>query len=457
VGRRLVAMAAAWLLGCGTPGASRLTRTQPRLPEVPAPLVDENTPGILELESRWLVHPSQPGKVMVFEGGPTDGGRPPLVLVHGLGQGSRDFRPVFAALARERRVISFDLPGFGISERGGAYTPERYAALLDHVIASTGAEQVDLLGHSLGGAIALLYAGGHAGRVRRLVLADVAGVLHREAFVGGQLERLNGSAIADSAGDSLRQFASALRAFEPELDPLISLRMLDGAPAKAAALALIEFNFGWALTGVQAPTLILWGERDQTAARRTADLLHARIAGSRLELLPGVGHVPMNDAPRRMAELVVEHLDGPAPPVEAVTPAVSDRVGTCRDRRDASFEGAYARIEIHDCPRVTLSNVSTGTLSIRQSDATLTHVEVREGLRVDDSELVITGGSLRGRIALDVSGSRLDVAGVELKGEEAAVRARRVSYLLFSVTPASSQLGTSFLHRELHLHSGRKL
>jgi pimeloyl-ACP methyl ester carboxylesterase len=456
---RLVLVAMTCLVGCGPEGTSRLTHTQPRVPEVRASEVDAARFATIELESHWFTHPSQPGRVMVFEGGPKDSVHPPLVLVHGLGQGSRDFRPVFAALARERRVISFDLPGFGISDRGGLYTPERYAALLDHIIEATGKEQVDLLGHSLGGAIALLYAGGHAGRVRRLVLADVAGVLHREAFVGDQLERMAGSEgiVEEAAAESLRRFASAMRAFEPDPAALIRFRMLDGAPAKAAALALIEFNFGWTFAAVKSPTLILWGEKDGTAARRTADLLHDRIAGSRLVVLPNVGHVPMADAPERMAELVLGHLDAAeqAPPDE-ITPK-GERIGSCRNRRNVSFSGVYAQIDIENCRRVRLTEVSTGRLAIRESDATLTHVNVHGGLRVDDSALVITGGNVGGNVALDVSGSRVDAAGVALTGHAAAVRVRGVSYLLFSVTPATSALGTRVLHRELQLSAGGKL
>jgi pimeloyl-ACP methyl ester carboxylesterase len=456
---RLALLAVACVVGCGAERSSRLKHTQPVVPAVEPSRVEAAKFATLDLESHWFEHPSQPGRVMVFEGGPKDSPYPPLVLVHGLGQGSRDFRPVFAALARERRVVSFDLPGFGISARGGAYTPERYAALLDHIVEDTGKDQVDLLGHSLGGAVALLYAGGHPSRVRRLVLVDVAGILHREAFVGDQLEHMgaSGGVMEEAAAESLRGFASAMRAFEPDPEPLIRFRMLDGTPEKAAALALIQFNFGWTFAAVTAPTLILWGEHDTTAARRSADILRDRIAGSRLVILPGVGHVPMVDAPDRMAQLVTEHLNAPEIAVPAPVLARSHRVGRCIDARNVTFEGSYAHIEIRNCRRVRLTEVSTGTLVVRNSDAVLTHVDVQDGTRVDDSALLITGGQLAGPIALDVSGSRVDVAGVALTGKTAAVRVRGVSYLLFSVTPASSAIGTRVLHREMHLSAGAKL
>src|SRR5262245_24495643 len=91
---RRVLLAVIGLVGCGPEGASRVTHTQPRVPEVRASQVEEARFATLELESHWFTHPSQPGRVMVFEGGPKESAYPPLVLVHGLGQGSRDFRPV---------------------------------------------------------------------------------------------------------------------------------------------------------------------------------------------------------------------------------------------------------------------------------------------------------------------------------------------------------------------------
>ena len=76
----------------------------------------------------------------------------------------RDWYPVLAPLAEHRRVVMFDLPGFGRSAQANVkYAPARYAAVLSRVIAAYGPGPVDVVGHSMGGAISLFHAAAYPG------------------------------------------------------------------------------------------------------------------------------------------------------------------------------------------------------------------------------------------------------------------------------------------------------
>ena len=87
-----------------------------------------------------------------------------------------------------------DLPGFGRSGRANAkYAPERYAAVLSRVIAAYGPGPVDVVGHSMGGAISLYHAAAYPEQVRRLIVVDAAGILHRDAWFGHHMRRVTGS------------------------------------------------------------------------------------------------------------------------------------------------------------------------------------------------------------------------------------------------------------------------
>jgi 3-oxoadipate enol-lactonase len=107
-------------------------------------------------------------------------GAPPLVLLHGLGDGARDWDGVAPAFARHWRVYAPDLRGHGRSGRPGDYSVELMEADVLGFLDALGLDRVDLIGHSMGGLVGYLLAGDHPERVRRLILEDVAALRPRE-------------------------------------------------------------------------------------------------------------------------------------------------------------------------------------------------------------------------------------------------------------------------------------
>ena len=316
----------------------------------------------------------------------------------------------------------------------------------------------------MGGAIALLYAGTHAERVAHLVLADVAGVLHREAFVRDHVDRTFKPVADDAAklghalAGSVRRLTRNMRKLAPDMARVHGSGVFDATPNTSAAIGLIHFNFGAAISAVRAPTLLLWGGRDETASRRTAALLRDRLPTRNFAVLADAGHVPMRDVPHRFIELVEQHLKDAQPIApRSNAPVTSERMGSCRDQNHVTLQGEYSRIEIDGCQLLVLRNVTVGKVVIRNSDVTLTHVRISEGLVADDAELLITGGSIAGDVALELSRSYVDVAGTHVTGVRAAVFARGKSRLLFSVTPMTSSNGPRLLHGDVLLRPGRML
>jgi pimeloyl-ACP methyl ester carboxylesterase len=250
----------------------------------------------------------------------------PLVLIHGFASSVYTWSETLPALARRHDVVALDLPGFGGSDMPADLVwpelPRAVAGLMDRL----GLPRATIVGHSLGGAVALWLAARSPERVERLVLIDSAGFnldpASRPKLVGlaaSPLGRLAGHlplrrALLDVA---LRQVFHDDAHLTPErveeyLAPLSrpgflpAMRSLLRSRQEDAAL------FPALLGEVRAPALILWGSEDRWAPLEHAHRFHAGIAGSRLVVFEACGHIPQEERPRDTLRVLGEFLGGAA-------------------------------------------------------------------------------------------------------------------------------------------------
>jgi len=429
-----------------------------------APAVADMPPG---LSRRTIDEPVFHGQAEVYTAGPADA--PAVVLVHGLGdKAARDWYGLIPLLARNHRVLTFDLPGFGHSTRANApYTPDNYAAFVRYAVETEfGARPILLVGHSLGGAIALRYAAQHPQEVKALVLVDVPGILYRTAY-SQYLTRLGINMLPNlypAQNDQLGNLASnVFRFFErlrpdPEaivLNPRLRESFLNADPARIAGLALALEDFSNDLPKVTAPTLLLWGRRDEIAPLRNGRALAAMLPHAQLEVFESSGHTPMDDVPAAFNARVATFLDAPLLPREddvlhAVPPlSGSLRSGSCHKQRNAVFEGDYDALVIAGCRDVVVRRANIRDLRIVDSTASIEDSRIggaSGGLSVDDARIRITSSLIRGRVAITAIGARLDLAGVKIVGEVAAVKAPSQSDLLFSISRVISPQFSGYVH-----------
>jgi pimeloyl-ACP methyl ester carboxylesterase len=432
--------------------------------------VDEALKGVPGVRGSWFNDPSGHERLYVLEAGPVadQSNGPTLVLIHGVGEiGTADYYPVLAQLSRDRHVLAVDLPGFGRSNpEDQDFGPERLAHSVDTVVRQCATGPIDVLGHSSGGALALLFASLRSDVVRRLVLADVAGVLRPEVLLHGQLHqtltpmRERVPVLSKAVEKTGSVIIDAIQALVPSAKSVSKTGLLGDSPGVLAATALLDYNFGPAIAAVRAPTLILWGQEDYVMPTRIAHLLDERIEKSELAFIPGAGHVPMKDQPELMAKLVDKYLNEPRtelPKKEKPPQPSSTRDGVCQDQEGLTLEGRYDEIVITGCKRVRLHEVEARHVIMRNSEGRFDQSHIAEGLVLDDADLIVTGGTLRGKIAIETSDSELDIAGVEIRGSEAAVRAHKESELVLSVTSVESPKTKAMLHKEVKLDDGQEL
>lgn len=255
---------------------------------------------------------------------PSGPARPPLVLLHGIGADRNEWVLSLPLLARRQRTLAFDLLLHGGSDRpAGAGIDFRVRLLADAVVGGLevlgrengeGVRRINLLGHSLGGAVALDIARRFPRLVERLVLVDSAGLPPAEAL----------TPLSAALPFAPRGFSEARRLLKTSVHSPILANDLVAAGAALykgrrrnrpqlmrllASLAAGEDCLDERqLARISQPTLVLWGANDRVFPVATGRRLVAALPHARLEILPRCGHVPPVERPLAFARRVEAFL-----------------------------------------------------------------------------------------------------------------------------------------------------
>jgi 2-hydroxy-6-oxonona-2,4-dienedioate hydrolase len=242
---------------------------------------------------------------------------PPLVLLHGAGDNSLDWRWVLPALARTHRVYAPDLPGSDDSAKPVAdYSPAFFERFVAAFVDALGIERATFVGNSLGGIIALRLALSDPARVGALVLVDSAGLGRaiNPAFTSVNVPGLGEAAMPlwrTTLGAYQRAWGRTTLLFARPWDVprewLAEQCRLARSPgyleAHLTALRALVSPAGQRevlvdrLSLLEMPTLVVWGERDRVFPQSQARDAAARLREGSLELIPDCGHLPHIERP----------------------------------------------------------------------------------------------------------------------------------------------------------------
>jgi (E)-2-((N-methylformamido)methylene)succinate hydrolase len=238
---------------------------------------------------------------------------PYVTLVHGVGANLQSWDEVTRLLEPHFTVVRLDLRGHGQSGRITSCTLDDLAADVRRVWDARGIARSHLAGFSLGGLIAQSLALSDPERIDRLViLSAVAGRTDDErAKVVGRLKLLqDGGIAAVTAAAEERWFTADFRARHPERVAQRMAELLANDPTSYAAAYTVFANsdLGDRLGEIRHPTLVATGEHDVGSNTRMARMMHERIKGSRLEILPGLRHSVLVEVPEKIAGLLIGHF-----------------------------------------------------------------------------------------------------------------------------------------------------
>jgi pimeloyl-ACP methyl ester carboxylesterase len=293
----------------------------------PAPAAAQ-TAGSAGLEIR---HPALHGERIAYR---QAGSGPVVVLVHGITSSSVTWERVMPYLARRFTVIAPDLIGHGASAKPrGDYSLGAHASSVRDLLLALGHERASIVGHSLGGGIAMQFSYQFPERCERLVLVDSGGLgrdvspLLRAATLPGAelvLPLLAATRLLDAgrlAGRALSTIGLHARTDFEEIAR--GHATLANAEARAAFLHTLRAVVEPGGQRVDAssrlyltehvPFLVIWGQRDSIIPVAHAHATHAQLPASRLEIFAESGHFPQLDEPQRFLDVLLDFIDSTEP------------------------------------------------------------------------------------------------------------------------------------------------
>ena len=259
------------------------------------------------------------------QGLPTDS--LPLVLIHGTAASLHTWEPWVAELKATKRIITFDLPAYGLTgpNANHDYSQKAYFDMLDSLLIKLKINRCILGGNSLGGSVSWNYAIEHPEKIKKLILIDAGGYPLNStsvpiAFKLAQVPILN-NLLEKVTPRSMVEFSIKNVYFDPTkvsnelIDRYYELTLREGnrkafkerlASSKNTAS---KNNTSQLIKTIKVPTLVLWGDHDQLIPVASAYKFHEDLPNDTLVILKNLGHVPMEEDPKVSLKSVKEFIE----------------------------------------------------------------------------------------------------------------------------------------------------
>ena len=409
-----------------------------------------------------------------------------IVLVHGLGaMASATWQDVIPVLAERYHVLAFDLPGFGRSSKTNRlYSPDNYTRLIDFLVTRSGHQKFMLVGYSLGGNITLRYATLFPEKVKRLLLIDAAGVLHRFTYTSfvthfgirllpqfyPQQESDLKSVTSVLFGQLAAQYGFMEMGEQMLLnDPEMRSTILGGDAATIATYAMLMTDYSGQLRRMNVPTLLIWGQQDQVTPLRIGKVLATNLPEAGLVVFEDTGHSPVSEKPDRFRMWLQRFADSTDAAFRQLLADTryridagknsSEQIVHCKNEQNLVYTGDYKFMIIENCRNIQIDSARIKSLTIKHSQVILNNCIIHsegKAILAQESEVEINGCKITGSPAIEFENTGLDIAGSQLMSATGAAL-RNLSQksagnifqndtIMFSVTSLLSRYKNMQLH-----------
>ena len=244
--------------------------------------------------------------------------KPNVVLIHGFAANKENWLRFAGYLTDTYHVVAMDLPGHGnsVKDFSLSYDIDDQVVYVNEILNRLGICRFNVVGNSMGGAIAALYAAEYPEQVQSLCLIDSAGIYVYDCDLTRLLAQGKNPLIVSCDEDFYRLMDFAL-AEKPYIPWPITSVMAEKAVANEKINRKIfsdinghhAYSFTDEIRKITAPTLILWGADDRLISVNNASVFKELIKNSKTVILKGVGHAPMIEVPEKSAKIYREFLD----------------------------------------------------------------------------------------------------------------------------------------------------
>lgn len=255
-------------------------------------------------------------RIHYYEGGPADGET--ILMIHGFGANRDNWLRFARHFTARYHVIALDLPGFGESSKPDAsYDVATQTERVQAFIAALGIDKLHLIGNSMGGHIAALYAARYPQQVLSLALLDNAGVTApNQSELFQRLERGESNPLVVRNAADFENLMNFVFVAPPPLPDALKQHFAEQAMANSAHYDKIFAQLRERyvplepeLPKITAPTLLLWGDRDRVLDVSSIEVMQPLLRKSSVVIMKDCGHAPMIERPEETAKHYQDFLD----------------------------------------------------------------------------------------------------------------------------------------------------
>ncbi|MFA7243957.1 MAG: alpha/beta hydrolase [Patescibacteria group bacterium] len=229
-------------------------------------------------------------------------GKKAIVFLHGWRSDGMVWKNVADSIDQNLfSIYLVDLPGFGSSPKPSTvFTVSDYAKVVAGLIDKLGCEKVIIVGHSFGGRIAIKLSVEYSDLVSRLVLVDSAGIRSPKADNYNRMAKIAKPFFKPKFMQGLRKLIYKRIGSEDYLET---------SELRETYKNLISEDLSVFLSKIDAPTLVVWGEDDESTPIEDARVIHKKIKDSRLEIVKNAGHFSFLEKPAEFTKLLNEFIE----------------------------------------------------------------------------------------------------------------------------------------------------